>query len=783
MAKGSAALAGLTASLGSGTCVLNSTTVSATYTWYYCSDVTTSAAPVITITSTTNSQTLYIDGVELDQASTPSAFRPGSTSLQGSLVINGSTLQAANSTYALTVNELQNNQASGGGGLFIQGNSDSLFQNALVVDQLNGNTQFAVNTTTSETIITGGSGPSGWNTPALSVSTADGTATALQVANNNLTTGNAASISSTSANQTAGSLLNVSDTATLSTSNGSVSGNLVNVSRSVTSNVTGSGTGTPTLDSSATFDTYPAATTQTDSFTVNAGYSNYYMVIGVFDDLGATSAPTVTYAGVTASVLSSGGIGTGSTGFYLYGLTAPAIGQNQLIINGGSNSGEWAVAVEDYYNVNQTTPIGTVPTPTEGNTNPASITVPTVSGDVVTDFLADTSPPDSPGTGQTLADDSGSLTMTYGPGEVAQSYKQATGTITTMQWTNAYWWALAAVDLKGAAASTESVTSPVATISNSCTTTAGTCTDGTNVLQLSQNYSNSTGAVLNIQNAGSGNMISATGSSTAFQIQPNGSLVISDSLDKPTTAIRLRAISTGDNIESGGQDLWLSGWSNANFTGSQLFFARGNLGTGDLFIGNAQLNGTSNAISGSEGAALLVLDSTANSSADSGDPANAFNGAMYYNSYTNEFRCYQNSEWRNCVSAVQSWNMNGAAATGTTSSTTYSNYPGTSSISFTKAASSTKLVVSINVDPWKSSTSTGMVDIAVNIAGTDYFCTKFFFNSQNVHEQVACSVIVTGISAGAQTAQIQWRMDPGSSGCTFNADNDTWTTMTIQETD
>jgi hypothetical protein len=256
---------------------------------------------------------------------------------------------------------------------------------------------------------------------------------------------------------------------------------------------------------------------------------------------------------------------------------------------------------------------------------------------------------------------------------------------------------------------------------------------------------------------------------------------LADSLASPNQALRLRINNGGANIESAGTDLWISGFPNADFSGSQVYFARGDLPTGDLFIGNAAMDGTSNSVSGDDGATQLVLDSTA--SGTTGDPTSAFNGSMYYNTHMNEFRCYQNGEWRNCVSAVQSWNTSGAASTANTSSTSYSNYPGTSSVSFTKAASSTNLVASISVDPWRSSSTAGMIDIAVRIAGTDHFCTKFFFNAQNTHEQISCSVIVTGVSAGSQTAQVRWREDPGSSGCTFNADSDTWTTMTVQETD
>jgi hypothetical protein len=220
------------------------------------------------------------------------------------------------------------------------------------------------------------------------------------------------------------------------------------------SNVLGPSTLAPTLDHGSTFDTYPSATTQSDSFTVNSGHSNYYLVVGVFDDLG-NPAPTVTYAGSTMTPLKSGGIGSGSVGVYLYGLTAPATGSNTLYINGGSNSGEWAVAAEDYYNVDQTTPYANA-TSAKGTSAMTAQSVTTVSGDVATDFLAETTPPVSAdtGTGQTAADTSSSYTMTYGPGTVDQSYEPATGSSVSMKWDSPTWWGWEAIDLKGASSST-----------------------------------------------------------------------------------------------------------------------------------------------------------------------------------------------------------------------------------------------------------------------------------------------------------------------------------------
>jgi hypothetical protein len=61
-------------------------------------------------------------------------------------------------------------------------------------------------------------------------------------------------------------------------------------------------------------------------------------------------------------------------------------------------------------------------------------------------------------------------------------------------------------------------------------------------------------------------------------------------------------------------------------------------GTGNVYIGNGSAEGTPN---------LLVLNN-----GNSTDPTGT-NGAMYYNSSTNKFRCYENSAWRDCTSTQE----------------------------------------------------------------------------------------------------------------------------------
>jgi hypothetical protein len=107
-AEGSAAITGLAVSItggGAPTCTLNSTTVSASgFNEYYCTFTSTgSVVTAISITSTSNSKTLYIDSAQLMTGSTLSPYGDGTFQLRG-IVDNPQTYQAtSNSTTAFQV--------------------------------------------------------------------------------------------------------------------------------------------------------------------------------------------------------------------------------------------------------------------------------------------------------------------------------------------------------------------------------------------------------------------------------------------------------------------------------------------------------------------------------------------------------------------------------------------------------------------------------------------------------------------------------------------------------
>ena len=102
--------------------------------------------------------------------------------------------------------------------------------------------------------------------------------------------------------------------------------------------------------------------------------------------------------------------------------------------------------------------------------------------------------------------------------------------------------------------SSETVSSPVASFSNSCTLTDGTCSDASNVLSLNQQYTNATGAVAGIQNSGTGFGLQIQNGSSANALTVTTSdLTGIDSTTGSTNAVlTLGKYTGGDSIAAEG---------------------------------------------------------------------------------------------------------------------------------------------------------------------------------------------------------------------------------------
>lgn len=186
-----------------------------------------------------------------------------------------------------------------------------------------------------------------------------------------------------------------------------------------------------------------------------------------------------------------------------------------------------------------------------------------------------------------------------------------------------------------------------------------------------------------------------------------------------------------------------------------------------VYVGNPTADSTG---------ALLVLDIKNTS----GDPTGVA-GGMYYNSSSDVFRCYEGGEWRNCVTSAQATGTTGAGPASVTDNTssTYINMPGSSSLAFNKAASNSTVTVTVSVTLYAITTAPDTAFVGVNIDSTDYDCGKLLINTLSNHNQVSCSVVISGVSAGSKTAQL--RLKRTGSGA-IRMDSNDWITIAVTET-
>jgi hypothetical protein len=269
---------------------------------------------------------------------------------------------------------------------------------------------------------------------------------------------------------------------------------------------------------------------------------------------------------------------------------------------------------------------------------------------------------------------------------------------------------------------TLTVTGDVARLISNCTQTVGTCTDSGNILELDQQYANASGSVLNLLNAGTGQGIKLTSSSTGdlaeldasgagttangLLIQQTGAGTLTDAIDVSDETIT-NAINLGANTITGAGYLVTS-------TGSGLTI---NSTSADLTLqtttsGNINLapkgSSTANVQIGTGGAGTSTPDFLAlDVKSDTGDPAGGAEGYIYYNTFDNVFRCYQNSAWTNCIGAGGSYSFTAAGDTGggqlISDTNTLSILGGTNGIDTVDSATDT---VTLNLDTTEIGTTT-----------------------------------------------------------------------------
>jgi hypothetical protein len=170
------------------------------------------------------------------------------------------------------------------------------------------------------------------------------------------------------------------------------------------------------------------------STTINPTGSNRAVLIAVYGD-GQTVAPTVTYGGLTPTLVQTG-LGSGVAVLWVYQILPASTGSQTIDVTFAATSPRNALAAIAYSGVDQTTPIGTAITLTDASPGTThTITPTTVVGQTVVDIqMAPTTNLTVDGT-QTARVDFDDLAGTFR--SLGMSDKLATTTSTAMTWTSA----------------------------------------------------------------------------------------------------------------------------------------------------------------------------------------------------------------------------------------------------------------------------------------------------------------------------------------------------------
>ena len=335
------------------------------------------------------------------------------------------------------------------------------------------------------------------------------TSNAFGLTANALTSGSALAVSNTSTGYT-GSLAVLSQNTTFSTPSGT-SGVTLSVARSITAN-NGAGAVAVTLDAQ-----YPSVGGYTTGTSANpsvatwnhtvANYSNRALVVTVTGNLYWDTC-SATYGGVAMTKATESTNTDGINSSLIFVLTNPTVGTAQVSVSCASLFSQAIHASStSWYNVNQASPY-VAGTPANSNTITLSGGSATAANDMAIVAYS------SNASHTTTAGQTDIEPCTAGPGGATfcSSYKLATGVSTTMSYaTSATHNAIVAIALKQSATAAVNVTGAVGSLSSTCAVTGiAACADSSNILNLNQQYAPATGAVANIQNAGSGASLQAS---------------------------------------------------------------------------------------------------------------------------------------------------------------------------------------------------------------------------------------------------------------------------------
>ncbi len=182
---------------------------------------------------------------------------------------------------------------------------------------------------------------------------------------------------------------------------------------------------------------------------------------------------------------------------------------------------------------------------------------------------------------------------------------------------------------------TVTITGDLASLAATYTETAGTITDTSNILSLAQNCdatsTDCTGAVIDLTNFGTGAALDLAQTNTSGT-QTNG-IFFNRNGTSGTTTNGINITNTAGTLTYG-----------LTFTGTTAIGTDIKLQGGET-ISNSVADTIVLASDATNGAGVARLPVKT----DTGDPTLNVEGNIYYNTFDNKFRCYQNAAWTDCI--------------------------------------------------------------------------------------------------------------------------------------
>lgn len=134
------------------------------------------------------------------------------------------------------------------------------------------------------------------------------------------------------------------------------------------------------------------------------------------------------------------------------------------------------------------------------------------------------------------------------------------------------------------------------------------------------------------------------------------------------------------------------------------------------------------------------------------------------------------------VNALASCSGVNVSPSGTTTSSSFANIGGSTSVSFTKVDASSRLRVDLHVSCFVTGSVPDVAEFGVLINGTDYAIMKGTISAASIHKTFSGIRLIGGIAAGTYTVQARWRRVSGSGTVTGDGDDRlSFAVMEVQE--